>query len=430
MNRTTSRYLDKHVTPDRWPLHGAPTAACRSVVVIPALGEYPGILDTLSDLARCEQSDQTFVVVVVNNRAPELVSAQDAAANEQTLIALQMWDQRRLRVAWIDAASAGNELPAKEGVGLARKLGLDRALQMITAHHMEQKGLEQTALVCLDGDTRVDTDYLQAIHKFFSAPKRWGAVLSYAHPVLGARAEQAAILCYEFFLRYHALQLAWAGSPYGYHAIGSAMACTPQAYVAISGMNRRQAGEDFYFLQQLAKTGTVQMVPGTVVKPSGRASHRVPFGTGKRVQRFLDGETDEYRLYHPDSYNVIRRWLLLAEGHGGRDGSQLRAAAQALHPELGVFLQAQKFSQAWDRIRQQASSDNALMAQFHRWFDGLRTVQCIHHLRDSALPDAPMFEAIDVLLERLFLLPTIDIDSHLADDLTRQQALLIQLRSL
>lgn len=429
MNRTTSRYLDRNLSPGHWPLQGAPAVGCSSVIVIPALGEYPGILDTLSDLAQCEQSDQSFVVVVVNNRGPDAASAQDVTANQQTLLALQAWDQQQLRVAWIDAASPGHELPDKEGVGLARKLGLDQGLQLIA-----KQGLEQTALVCLDGDTRVGPDYLQALHTFFSAPKRWGGVLPYAHPVEGPAAEQAAIVCYEFFLRYHALQLAWAGSPYGYHAIGSAMACTPQAYVAIAGMNRRQAGEDFYFLQQLTKTGTVETIPGTVVRPSGRASHRVPFGTGKRVQRFLDGETDEYRLYHPSSYDVIRRWLVLVADHQGRDGQQLLAAAGAEHAQLEVFLRRQKFALAWDRIRQQASSDVALMAQFHRWFDGLRTVQCIHHLRDSAQPDAPMFEAIGILLQRLGLSPTVTINSHLPDDLPddlpAQKTLLEQLRSL
>jgi hypothetical protein len=424
MNRTVDRYLQKRTLNDRWPLTGALGGDCRSVVVIPALGEFPGILDTLEDLSRCPGSDGTIVIVVINNRSAAEASAADIAANQQTLAALQAWDQRQLRVAWIDASSSGRELPPKEGVGLARKIGLDWGLQILAAQDRLQ-----APLICLDGDTRVDETYLEAIHSFFEQP-RWAAVLPYAHPVTGDASEQAAILCYEFFLRYHALQLTWAASPYGYHAIGSAMACTAQAYAAIAGMNRRQAGEDFYFLQQLAKTGAVEAVSGTIVRPSGRASHRVPFGTGRRVQRFLDGGEDEYLLYHPDSYAVLCAWLVIASAHQGRDSTSMLSAAGAIHGELQSFLVSQDFAQVWDRLSDQAASDEALTAQFHRWFDGLRTVQCIHHLRDTLWPDMRMFCAVDVLLQRLQETAVVELDNELVTDLPRQKELLQQLRAL
>ncbi len=432
MNRTVSRYLERRTQSEHWPLQNAPIASCLSIVVIPALGEYPGLLDTLSDLSACPESGESLAIVVVNNRSPEHSSAQDIALNSETLTALQEYDQQRLRIAWIDASSPDCELPAKEGVGLARKLGLDWGLQILA----DQQRLD-APLICLDGDTRVDTAYLKSIHAFFEAPSRWAAVLPYAHPIVGDDTQQAAILCYEFFLRYHAAQLTWAGSPYGYHAIGSAMACTGVAYAAISGMNRRQAGEDFYFLQQLAKTGTIEQIDGTTVLPSGRPSHRVPFGTGRRVQRFLDGAldgtldgtADEYVLYHADSYEIIRRWLSVAT-ESDQDGEALTQAARAIHPELGVFLVAQKFGDAWNRMRAQSSDTAARRAQFHEWFDGFRTLKCIHHLRDTAYPDAPMFAAIASLLARESVTPGVELTTALTHDLPAQKLLLEQLRDL
>ena len=442
MNRTVTRYLERRTLSDQWPLLNAPSAACRSIVVIPCLGEYPGLLDTLGDLSNGEGSDESLVIVVVNNRvatpasdssrdpaqdstqvpAPE--ATNDIALNAQTLAALQEWDQRRLRVAWIDASSPGNELPAKQGVGLARKIGLDWGLQILAA----QDDLS-VPLVCLDGDTRVDPDYLHALHSFFDAPSRWAGILPYAHPIDGDAAQQAAILCYEFFLRYHATHLAWAGSPYGYHAIGSAMACTATAYAAISGMNRRQAGEDFYFLQQLAKTGSIEVVSGTIVRPSGRPSHRVPFGTGRRVQRFLDGTAEEYQLYHPNSYEVIRQWLQLAGTD--QDGEMMVQSASDIHPQLATFLLEQKFTDAWNRMRSQSSSSQeARHAQFHEWFDGFRTLKLIHHLRDTLWSDAPMFEAIGMLLRRIGVEPVVDLTAPLSTNLASQQAVLQQLREL
>ena len=70
MNRTVTRYLERRTAFDDWPLQGTVPATCMSVVVIPVLAEFPGILDTLGDLARCDAEDRsrTLVVVAVNNR--------------------------------------------------------------------------------------------------------------------------------------------------------------------------------------------------------------------------------------------------------------------------------------------------------------------------------------------------------------------------
>ena len=145
-------------------------------------------METLADLAACPESLDTLVIVVVNNRHPDAASAEDISLNRQTLEALQKWDSNRLRVTWVDASSPGLELPEKEGVGLARKLGLDAGLQILA--DLDQL---QTPLVCLDGDTRVDDDYLPALHRFFESPDRWAAILSYAHPIEGDPQQQAAI---------------------------------------------------------------------------------------------------------------------------------------------------------------------------------------------------------------------------------------------
>ncbi len=425
MSKAIQRYLDKRTDFSTWPMEGAFTHPCKSIIVIPALGEYPGVLNTLNDLAACKDASETLVIIVVNNHDTDHAVSTDIQANQQTLSALQAWDQATLAIAWIDASSSGQEFPPKEGVGLARKLGMDWALKLL--HY---QGHTNAPIICLDADTRVDPDYLTALHAFFDAPGRWAGILPYAHPMEGTASEQAAILCYEFFLRYHALSLQWAGSPYGYHAIGSAMACTIEAYVAISGMNRRQAGEDFYFLQQLTKTGKVERVPGTTVHPSGRASHRVPFGTGRRVQRFLDAEQDEYRLYHPESYAILRQWLATAQKHIDRSGEALLANAHAIHPELATFLTTQQFAPAWGKIQAQSKNKDQLTRHFHRCFDGFRTLKLIHHLRDTTHPDAPMFEAIRTLLKRLDESPAVQTDNNLNQDLTAQTALLNQLRKL
>ena len=151
--------------------------------------------------------------------------------------------------------------------------------------------------------------------------------MAYAHPVDGAPETARPILSYELYLRYQELAWGYAGSPYAYPAIGSAMACTARAYAASGGMNRRQAGEDFYFLQQLAKTGKIGRIWETTVRPSGRASHRVPFGTGRKVGAFAADPDEAYLTYHPESFQVLQAWLESALGRWKNRARALECAA-------------------------------------------------------------------------------------------------------
>lgn len=426
MNRTIEKYRKRQDSTDRWPLVHAGLSGVRQVVVIPVLAEHPRFLDTLSDLAQSgkEAREATLILLVVNNRAQGVADLDDCANNLEALNALEQGAHPNgLRIAWVDAAREGSELPPKEGVGLARKIGLDWALEVLVRHH-DGRG----ALICLDADTRVDADYLDHIDDYFQSGSRWAAVLEYAHPLDGDAEETRAILCYEIFLRYFALSLAWAGSPFACHTIGSAMACTVEAYAACGGMRRRQAGEDFYFLQALGKTGRVDCLNDVIVRPASRPSHRVPFGTGKRVQRFLDGEHDEYRLYHPESYGVLRDWFALANSEASAE--ELMEKAGVIRAELGTFLEAEDFPTAWDRVVGQHRDAAARQRQFHLWCDGLRTLRLLHHLRDTVLPDIDMFEAVGALFARCGKTPPMGCEASLRDNVDGQITLLEALRTL
>ena len=87
------------------------------------------------------------------------------------------------------------------------------------------------------------------------------------------------------------------------------MLCTPEAYVKVEGMNKRKAAEDFYFLEKLAKIYPIGEIKSTSVHPSKRGSWRVPFGTGRSVDRYLSNTRDEYLLYDPKSFMILKTWL-------------------------------------------------------------------------------------------------------------------------
>ncbi len=444
MKDPIQRYLNKRADLKRRPLFSASMDGVDVFAATPMLAVRDSPLKTLESLAKnpAEQLARTLVICAVNNRAPGEVddatiqNNQDVLAalssfvrgekpSEESLPGLSQLRDTGLRLAYVDASSPGCELAAKEGVGVARKIGLDWGVEVL-----RRAEAEPGVLLCLDADTIVEPNYLAAVREHFVQHDAWAAALAYAHRLEGSEQEQAAIVCYELFLRYHVLGLQFADSPYAFHTIGSTMACTPQAYAAISGMNRREAGEDFHFLQQLAKTGPLAVVDTTTVRPSCRASHRVPFGTGRRVRRYLEGTHDEYVLYHPDSYRILKEWLTAVATHADESPDALLNAADSIAPQLCAFLDQNNFANAWTRLRGNSPDRNAFLQQFHRWFDGFKTLKLMHHLRDNGFPEQDMFEALGTLLDWIGRSAEACTAPDLRNRLDLQQSLLSRLRGL
>jgi len=408
---TFDKYLRKRADLDRWPLASGDLEGIAQVVVIPVLAERAFLFRALESLGAnpARELRRTLVVCVVNNRQPPLSRPQDIEDNCRVLELLDAAIHgrplsrdvdlavRSLRLAYVDASSPGLELPKRDGVGLARKIGMDWAISIFARSGADRDPLP--LLISLDADALVEPSYLPAIRSHFDTVGTWAAVVSYAHQAVGTEAERAAIEWVELFLRYHTLGLHYAGSPYAFHTIGSTLVCSAAAYVAASGMNRRQAGEDFYFLQQLAKTGSVNHICDTTVHPSPRASSRTPFGTGRRVSSFPGRRHESPVAYHPESYAILKQWLEAVESGLEHPGSRLMVKARDIDPELETFLNDQGFPQVWSRLRENTGSRDTLRAQFHRWFDGLRTLKLIHHLRDHGRPEQSLLDSIAWLLE-------------------------------
>jgi len=372
------RYLAKRAVTGSWRLEGQFPRAPRGVVVIPSLNEGAELFATLDSLDRCAGGlRRDFAVVVVVNRS-EVTSEAKVPFNRSDMLRLVERSAafRDLPLAWVDAHSPGRALPVKDaGVGLARKLGFDLALAAC------QDGYRQLVLASLDADTRVAPDYLEALAGQFADGWCGGCVIPFRHRDPDDEASRDAIECYELYQRAYVEGLRTAGSPYAYHAIGSALACSGEAYVKAGGMNRRKAGEDFYFLQQLTKTSRVVSLRGGTVFPSARISRRTPFGTGRVVERQLAGE-EAVRFYAPEAFRVLRGWLALVSGAGAGtlSGDALLKRAHALDALLAEYLERLGLVLAWERLRRNHSTEAALAKGFHAWFDALRSVQLLHAL--------------------------------------------------
>jgi hypothetical protein len=392
------KYLTRWSVGDRWRIVSRSIESVDNAVVVPALAEADHLFMTLAALSKNPPAElaRTLVICVINNGGPDAVSTDDLADNRETLERLKKLvdsDGNGLRIGYVDASSPGLEMPDKTaGVGLARKIGMDLALGVFDYGNPSPR-----IILSLDADTLVEDTYLSSVREAFEREKVAAAVVSFAHQVAKGDNEQAAICCYELFLRYYVLGLRYAGSPYAFHSIGSTMACSAGAYAAVRGMNTRKAGEDFYFLDKLAKTGTVGRITETTVHPAARASGRVPFGTGRRIARFTGGERNEYILYEPRSFAVLREWLGYMASCPDADPETILARAGGIHPSLEGFLRTRRFDEVWPRLVENSGDEAHLRDHFSRWFDGFETFKLIRSLSTSGLPPVHMFTALERL---------------------------------
>ena len=410
-------YNDKFAAAAR-PLVSSELGGIEQIVIIPVLAEKSSLLATLSSLGRNADAElrRTLILCVVNNRCRPLTSLKDIGDNHDTIRYLQalVWGQpdyipldeeaaayfsnlqrMPLRLAYIDAATTGWEMPAKAGgVGTARKIGMDAALSLFDYRLAGEK-----LLICLDADTLVAGNYLAAIRDYFHQEQAAAAVVNYVHQIPDHHACRLAILNYDVFLRYYVLGLHYAGSPYAFHSLGSTMICTVNGYIAVGGMNKREAAEDFYFLNKLAKYDKIGRVTATTVYPSARLSRRVPFGTGRRVARFLEGQEKEWRLYDPHIFAVIKKWLQVMETAPERSEEEIMTAARIIDPLLELFLKHNNFSSTWASVRKNVKQPGGLRRHFHCWFDGFKTMKLVHFLTEHGFPQIKMFHALEIILK-------------------------------
>jgi hypothetical protein len=360
----------------------AATEPLPGAIVIPCLAESPLLPLLLASLCADTSLPESglAVVFVVNNRLDA-----SSADKEDNLATLKLLDSLTGRLSFpfgvVDAASPGLELPLKDGgVGLARKFGHDLLLPLLDFKTADP------VLISLDADTLVKPGYSGAVISHFRSASAGGAVIPFEHLSAEGDRENRAIERYELFLRCYVAGLAFAGSPYAFHTVGSAMACRASAYLKCGGMNRRRAGEDFYFLQSLAKSSGVEQVKGAVVYPSPRRSSRVPFGTGRAMGALLDDEPGAIRFYRPECFVLFRRWLeLVINACCTRDEALLEQSG-AISVSLGSFLEEQGFARVWSGFLKQHASVESLKSAFHGWFDAFRTMKLFHFLADAEYP--------------------------------------------
>jgi hypothetical protein len=297
----------------------------------------------------------------------------------------------KLDVLLLDRASLGARVPRKEGVGLARKIGADVALALHAQGRVASRFIFST-----DADAtlpRTHFDLGDVEHRSDVA----AAVFSFWHEASADPDVTRATALYELSLRYYVAGLAWAGSPYAFHTLGSALAVTTEAYAAVRGFPKRDAAEDFYLLNKVAKIGAIAKCSSERIGIESRLSARTPFGTGASVARAIPAERS---FYAPDAFAVLRRVnesLGRLADHGSVDAlyRELATAPLGVSAVVAGVLDHFDARTALARVCRETTSPAARHERIFGWFDAFRTLKLVHAARDRLYPSEPWKTAIE-----------------------------------
>lgn len=363
------------------------------IVVIPCHNEpdLPGSLQSLKD-AFVPMDVSVEVITVVNHGVN--IGGSIVKQNEITVVQANQFsldnNSESITFRTIEVLDMP---PKKAGVGLARKIGMDEALNRFS------KINKDGVIVCFDADSSCESNYFEAILSHFKKhPKTPGCSIHFEHPLEGNNhtiQEYNAIILYELHLRYYKNAQQYTGLPFVFHTIGSSMVVRASAYAKQGGMNKRKAGEDFYFLNKIIQLGDFTELNDTTVIPSPRVSDRVPFGTGKAVGEIVSAEQEFL-----DTYS-FRIFVELKEFVSEVYKNNKHLNTSKLSGLINVFIDIKELDFKIAEIANNANSEEAFITRFFKVFDAFWVMKYVHFSRDNFHKQVPVLAASNELLLEL-----------------------------
>jgi hypothetical protein len=348
-------------------------------VVIPCYNE-PCLLQSLQSLWRCTRPEMTvevFIVINAPENCPKLITERNLATLSEAKNWINGHTDAKLKFHLIYRP----DLPLKfAGVGLARKIGMDEAVYRLMLCR-NFKGI----VTGFDADSTCDPNYLVELEKHFTVhTKSNGASIYFEHPISGAEytsEHYAGIILYELHLRYLNQALRYARHPYAFHTIGSSFAVRMDAYVKQGGMNKRQAGEDFYFLQKIIELGNFTEINTTCIIPSPRESDRVPFGTGAAMKHWFADKA--LKTYCFNAFEDLLAFTTVIEELYSDGPETILSILNSLPISLQEFLRNNNFENELKSIRTNSASLATFRSRFFRWFNAFKVIKYLNFTNEK-----------------------------------------------
>jgi hypothetical protein len=366
------------------------------IVVVPAYNE-PGISYLLDSLAECTEPECKAEVIIVIN-SPDDANHDILENNIKTLEKIEIWKKAH-KSCFFRLFAFIIEHPSVRGwgVGLARKTGMDEAI-----YRFNQIDNPDGVILNLDADCTVEQNYFLAIcNELQKKSGKTACSIYFEHPLSGICYPESIfdhIALYELHLRYYFQGLAYSGFPYVFHTVGSAIAVKALPYIKAGGMNRRQAGEDFYFVQKLVPSGGYFNLNSTTVYPSPRISARVPFGTGASMGKLSSDKSSTLLTYNMLAFKELRTFFESVELYFKSCQSDLIRLFGLIPPGLRLFLDENEWIIKIMEVKNNTTGFASFRKRFFDWFNMFRIVKYMNFVHSDFFAKQPVdISALELL---------------------------------
>lgn len=357
-------------------IQNKPNKDLKYIVVIPCFNEFK-LVDTLKSIRNCEKTKNSIEVLIVINSSED-TKKEILDQNIRTYTEAMNWIHENEDSSLRFFILHEKDLPRKfAGAGLARKIGMDQAIA-----RFNQLNNENGILISIDADSKLKSNYFVELEKHFTKFPKTKVITSYfEHPISGDEFDieiYEAISKYELYLRYYKQALSYTGFPYSYYTIGSCFSVNAKAYVKQGGMNRKQAGEDFYFLHKIFPLGNSFELNSTCVYPSSRISDRVPFGTGPMIKSIVESGANTFETYNLNSFVDLQTFFSKVNKLFKADDLEIENVISELPVSVVQYLKESNFKESLKEINQNSSSIKTFTKRFYNWFDAFRVLKFLN----------------------------------------------------
>ncbi|MFC2115276.1 glycosyltransferase [Bacteroidota bacterium] len=367
------------------------------VVAIPACNE-PDLMKSLHALRKCSAPQGAVEIIVALNSsksAPQEVITQNLISEDEIRSFSGEYSDPMFRVLFTHKREIREKLA---GAGYARKIAMDHALS-----RFNRLGNPEGIILSLDADTICEPDYFSSVEEHFgSKPGIKACSIYFEHPLSGTEFPDRVyfgITLYELHLRYYIQGLRYAGHPHAFHTVGSAFGIRSGVYASQGGMNKRTAGEDFYFLQKIIPLGYYHDLNSTCLIPSPRPSTRVTFGTGPVIRKFLSGELNSLESYNPQAFYDLKEFLSCIPSLYSSNQSETRDIFLSWPESVRAFLGDDFFTRL-SEIKENSAREKTFYTRFFRWFNMFRTLKYFNFVHREFYHRLPVQNAAaDFLIE-------------------------------
>ncbi len=386
VEKNISEILRRH-----WCLHIKKTADI--VITIPTLADDE-IFNALESLSKCKLTNSKRVLVVVLINESEEADEKVRTKNIEIFTKIKNTNfDIETEVRYIKG------IPERlAGVGFARRILMDEAICLFKKEYDEKfKGkdivefMSGKFIFSLDSDCTVSENYFSAAEILESKNADFG-ILSFAHRFSEEKEIKKAGILWEIFLRYWRDSLRVFSYKNAFYPIGSLFLFRATPYIVSMGMNIRQAGEDFYFLQKVIPLARVVDIP-IYVFPKAEPSQRTPFGTGKEIHLYISGKRERLeKVWNFKSFEQI--------------GEIMRSIEDIFYGEMKIetfkfFIdENQKYKDQLERIKIQSKTKEDFREKFEIWFNPFKVFKFLR-FTEKIFPKSPIDQEVEKLINKI-----------------------------